>query len=81
MTHMNFTVNYQIQFSFHFDVTQRLLELARALPKEVYRAKIGYGHASIHNTFAHLLSADLMWRNVIADTPFLYPGPDNPSPS
>lgn len=64
-----FPQTYQIQFSFHFDETQRLLELARVLPDDVYRAQINYSYASIHNTFAHLLSADQLWRNVIAGTP------------
>jgi len=62
-----FSQTYQIQFSFHFDETQRLLALARALPEEIYRAKRGYSQDSMHNTFAHLLSASQLWRNVIAD--------------
>lgn len=57
MSATTFSQTYQIQFSFHFDETQRLLELARALPDELYRAKIDYSHASLHNTFAHLLGA------------------------
>ncbi|HEY0733654.1 MAG TPA: DinB family protein [Herpetosiphonaceae bacterium] len=63
-----FPHTYHVQFSFHFDETQRLLELARALPDDVYRAQITYSHTSIHNTFSHLLSADLLWRNVIVGT-------------
>ena len=58
-----FPQTYQIHFSFQFEVTQRLLALARALPEDVYRAKIGYSHNSIHNTFFHLLGADYLWRN------------------
>ncbi len=75
MTNMTtpFPQPYQIQFNFQFEGTQRLLELARALPDDVYRAKIGYSHDSIHNTFFHLLSADYLWRNAIADTPILFP--------
>lgn len=68
-TASSFPQTYQIQFSFHFDVTQRLLELARALPEDVYRAKNGYSHESMHNTFVHLLGADNFWRHVIADMP------------
>ncbi len=68
-----FPQTYQIQFSFQFEVTQRLLELARALPDDVYRATIGYSHGSIHNTFVHLLGADYLWRNAIADMPILFP--------
>lgn len=64
-----FPQTYHVQFSFHFDETQRLLALARALPEDVYRAQITYSHASMHNTFAHLLSADQLWRNVITGTP------------
>lgn len=64
-----FPQTYHVQFSFHFDETQRLLELARVLPDDMYRAQINYSYASIHNTFAHLLSADQLWRNVIAGTP------------
>lgn len=60
---------YQIQFNFHFDVLQRLLTLARALPTDRYYAKIGYSHGSIHDTFVHLLGADQLWRKVIADLP------------
>jgi uncharacterized damage-inducible protein DinB len=63
-----FPQTYHVQFSFHFAETQRLLALARALPEDVYRAKIDYSYESIHNTFAHLLSASRLWRNVIADT-------------
>ena len=62
-----FPQTYQIQFSFHFDETQRLLALARSLPEDVYHAKNGYSHDSIHNTFAHLLGASQLWRNVIAN--------------
>ncbi len=65
---ITFPQTYHIQFSFHFDETQRLLALARALPEDVYRATIDYSFASIHNTFAHLLGASQLWRNVIADT-------------
>lgn len=68
MTTMTFPQTYHIQFSFHFDETQRLLALARALPAERYHAKIDYSYASMHNTFAHLLSASQLWRNVIAGT-------------
>ena len=68
-----FPQTYQIQFSFQFEVTQRLLELARALPDDVYHAKNGYSHASIHNTFFHLLSADYLWRNAITHRPILFP--------
>ncbi|CAN5534693.1 hypothetical protein BH10CHL1_BH10CHL1_35790 [soil metagenome] len=64
----NFPQTYQIQFSFHFDQIQRMLELAHTLPEDVYYAKNDYGHDSIHNTFAHLLGATKFWRNVIADT-------------
>lgn len=63
-----FSQTYHIQFSFHFDETQRLLALARALPEDVYRARIDYSYESIHNTFSHLLSASQLWRNVIANT-------------
>ena len=63
-----FPQTYHIQFSFHFDETQRLLELARVLPEGLYRTQITYSHASMHNTFAHLLNADQLWRNVIAGT-------------
>lgn len=63
-----FPQTYHVQFSFHFDETQRLLKLARALPEDVYHAKIDYSYESIHNTFSHLLSASQLWRNVIADT-------------
>jgi uncharacterized damage-inducible protein DinB len=62
-----FTQTYQIQFNFHFDETQRLLRLARALPDDVYRAANGYSRDGIHNTFAHLLGASQLWRNVIAN--------------
>lgn len=72
-----FPQTYQIQFGFHFDVTQRLLELARALPEDVYRAKIGYSHGSIHSTFVHLLGAGLFWRNMITDMPILELGPED----
>ena len=70
MTHMTMTFpqRYHIQFSFHFDETQRLLALARTLPEDVYHATIAYSFASMHNTFAHLLGASQLWRNVIADT-------------
>lgn len=74
---MTFPQTYQIQFSFHFDETQRLLELARVLPEDVYRAKNSYSHNSIHETFSHLLGAALLWRNVIADTPAIYPAPED----
>ena len=60
---------YQIQFNFHFDLTQRLLTLARALPDELYHAQVGYSHGSIHDTFVHLLGADQLWRKVIAHLP------------
>ena len=60
---------YQIQFNFHFALTQRLLTLARALPNELYQAQIGYSHGSIHNTFVHLLGANQLWRKVIANLP------------
>ena len=60
---------YQIQFDFHFALTQRLLTLARALPAELYQAQIGYSHGSIHNTFVHMLGADQLWRKVIANLP------------
>ena len=63
----SFSQTYQIQFSFHFDETQRLLELARALPDDIYRAANGYSRDGIHNTFVHLLGASQLWRNVIAD--------------
>src|SRR5579859_4639425 len=59
---------YHIQFNFHFDETQRLLDLARALPEEVYRAEGGYSRDGMHNTFVHMLHASQLWRNVIADT-------------
>jgi len=62
-----FPQTYHIQFSFHFDETQRLLALARALPEDIYRATNGYSHDSVHNTFAHLLGASQLWRNVIAN--------------
>jgi uncharacterized damage-inducible protein DinB len=62
-----FPQTYQIQFSFHFDETQRLLTLARALPDDIYRATNGYSHDSIHNTFVHLLGASQLWRNVITN--------------
>jgi uncharacterized damage-inducible protein DinB len=62
-----FPQTYQVQFSFHFDETQRLLTLARALPDDIYRATNGYSHDSIHNTFAHLLGASQLWRNVITN--------------
>ena len=68
---------YHALFSFHMDVTQKLLALAHTLPDTAYRAKTGCAHASLHHTFAHLLSADYMWRNVIADTPLEYPDPDS----
>ncbi len=60
---------YQIQFDFHFALTQRLLTLARALPAELYHAPSSYSHGSIHNTFVHLLGADQLWRKVIANLP------------
>lgn len=63
-----FPQTYQMQFGFHFDETQRLLELARVLSEDVYRAKNRYSHESIHDTFVHLLGADHLWRNVIANT-------------
>ena len=72
-----FPQTYQIQFSFQFEGTQRLLALARALPDDVYRAKKGYSHDSIHNTFFHLLSADYLWRNAIANMPILFPEPED----
>lgn len=62
-----FPQTYQIQFSFHFDETQRLLELAHALPDDIYRATNGYSRDGIHNTFVHLLGASQLWRNVIAN--------------
>lgn len=60
---------YQIQFNFHFEVTQRLLTLAQALPADRYYAKSGYSHGSIHDTFVHLLGADQLWRKVITNLP------------
>jgi uncharacterized damage-inducible protein DinB len=62
-----FPETYHIQFSFHFDETQRLLRLARALPEGTYRATSGYSHDSVHDTFVHLLGASQLWRNVIAN--------------
>nr|MDQ2996318.1 hypothetical protein [Chloroflexota bacterium] len=67
ITATTFPETYHIQFSFHFDETQRLLALARALPEDIYRAPNGYSHDSVHNTFAHLLGASQLWRNVIAN--------------
>lgn len=61
-----FAQTYLLQFGFYFDETQRLLELARALPDQLYRAQSDYSYASIHNTFAHLLSATQLWRRVLA---------------
>jgi uncharacterized damage-inducible protein DinB len=60
---------YQIQFNFHFEVTQRLLMLAQALPADRYYAKRDYSHGSIHDTFVHLLGADQLWRKVITNLP------------
>lgn len=65
----SFPQTYQIQFDFQFDATRRLLELARALPEDVYRARRDYSHGSIHNTFCHLIGTNLFWRDVIADRP------------
>ena len=64
-----FPQTYHVQFSFHFDETQRLLEVARGLPDERYRASNGYSRDGLHTTFVHLLSASRLWRNVIANTP------------
>jgi uncharacterized damage-inducible protein DinB len=72
-----FSQTYQVQFSFHFDETQRLLELARALPEDVYRTAIGYSHASMHNTFAHIVGADTFWRAMITGTPILDREPED----
>ena len=65
---VTFPETYQIQFGFQFDVTQRLLELARVLPDNVYRASQGYSHDSIHNTFCHTVGAAKFWHEVITDT-------------
>lgn len=62
-----FPQTYHVQFSFYFDETQRLLELARALPEGMYRAQSNYSYTNIHNTFSHLLSATQLWRSVIAN--------------
>jgi len=62
-----FPQTYQIQFSFQFDVTQRLLALARMLPENVYYAQNGYSHDSIHNTFCHAVGAAKFWREVMTD--------------
>lgn len=64
-----FPQTYHVQFSFHFDETQRLLDVARALPDARYCATNGYSRDGMHTTFAHLLSASQLWRNVIAGTP------------
>ncbi len=67
ITATTFPETYHIQFSFHFDETQRLLTLARALPDDMYRATNSYSREGIHNTFVHLLGASQLWRNVIAN--------------
>jgi uncharacterized damage-inducible protein DinB len=63
-----FSQTYQTQFSYHFDTTQRLLELARALPQGVYHGKHIYSHGSIYNTLCHTVGATKFWREMITDT-------------
>ena len=58
---------YQIQFAFLFKETSRLLDMARSLSDEEYRAETSYSHESIHATFAHLLGASQLWRQVVVN--------------
>lgn len=53
---------FQTLFSYHWQITNRLLERASQLAESDYHHQPGYGHGSIHDLFFHLLRTNYGWR-------------------
>ena len=59
---MNLAWQYQTLFSYHFDTTLKLMNLAAELDESKYREEQDYGRGALHALFFHLLRADSGWR-------------------